>query len=91
MTATPPSTPRDEAVGRIKSKRAFTANLVIFLLVSAAFAAIWLATSDDGEGFWPIWPIGLWGIGLAGQGWMAYGPGSRPITDDAISREMARR
>jgi len=88
-----PKTARDEAIASLKAKRAFQINLGVYLVVNAFLVVVWALTRDDGDGagFWPIWVIAFWGIGLAGQGWHAYGPGRRGITEDAIQREMQRQ
>ena len=91
MLTTDSNVRRDEAITRIKTKRAFLLNLGIYLAVNTLLVVIWMATRDDGDPFWPIWPIGLWGIGVLGQAWHAYGPGARPISDEAVEREMRRR
>ena len=39
-------------------------------------------------GFWPIWVIVPWGLGLAFHAWYAFG--SKPITDADIRREMRK-
>lgn len=87
VTHTNPS--RDDAVARIKTKRAFQLNLCVYAAVNLVFVVIWFATHAEGEPFWPIWPIALWGIGVALQAWHAYGPNRRPISDAEIAREMS--
>jgi hypothetical protein len=81
---------RDEAVARIKAKRAFMLNLAVYVVVNAVLVLIWFATRGDGDPFWPIWPIGFWGIGVLGQAWHAYRPVPRAISTAAIEREMRR-
>jgi hypothetical protein len=87
-SATAPS--RDDAIARIRSKRAFFVGLGVYVSVNAVLVLIWALTRDDGVGFWPIWPIGLWGIGVLAQAWHAFGPGSGPISEARIEREMQR-
>ncbi len=76
---------REQAIRRLKAKREFKTHVVIYLVVNAALVGIWAAS---GAGyFWPIWPIGGWGIGLFFHWWNAYRE-ARPITEDEIRREM---
>ena len=93
-TATDPTSEdslRGQAVASIHRKRAFQRSLLIYVLVNALLVGIWLVTKDaDNDGFWPIWVIGGWGIGLVFQGWHAYGLKRRSISDDQVRREMER-
>lgn len=91
MSAEPTSTARDDAIARIKSQRAFAVNLAVYVAVNAVLVVVWALTRDDGDGFWPIWVIGFWGIGIVVQAWHAYGPGRRPITESEVQRELRRR
>lgn len=80
---------RDQAIHSLKKKQAFKKTLIVYLLVNALLIAIWALTRDDGDGFWPIWVIGGWGIGLAFQAYDAYGRRAT-ISEDQISREMSK-
>ena len=76
---------RHEAIGRLKAKRDIKTQLAAYLVVNAGLVLIWALT---GAGyFWPIWPIGGWGIGLALSAWAVY---QRPISEDQIRTEMER-
>jgi 2TM domain-containing protein len=77
---------RAAAVERLKGKRAFQQSLVAYVLINAVLVGIW-ALGDRGF-FWPVWVIGFWGIGLAFQGYSAYG--RREITEDDIQKEIQR-
>jgi hypothetical protein len=82
-----PSDPREAAIQRIKHKRAFQYQLVIYALVNVLLWVIWAATDF---GFpWPAFVTVFWGIGLASQAWMIY-RGAAPITEEQIQREMGR-
>lgn len=81
---------RKQAIDSLHRKDAFKKTAALYVAVNLLLVVIWAFTSDDGDGFWPIWVIGFWGLGLAIQGWAAYGWTSRPITDDDVSKEMDR-
>jgi hypothetical protein len=76
MLASEAQLTRDETIARLKAKRAFHLNLYVYSAITAALILIWMATRSTGDPFWPIWPIGLWGIGVLGQAWQLYGPGA---------------
>jgi hypothetical protein len=79
---------RKKAVQILKKKAAFKKTAVAYVLVNAFLVLVW-ALSDSDDGFWPIWVIGGWGIGLAFQAYDAYG--HKPaMTEDEINREMNR-
>jgi hypothetical protein len=78
---------RQEAVASVNRKRAFKQTVFAYLVVNALLVGIWAVTGADY--FWPIWVIGGWGIGLAFQGWGAYGR-RREISEDEVAREMRR-
>ena len=56
------------------------------MIVNVALVVVWAVTWTGY--FWPIWPIIVWGIGLAFHAWAVFG--SRPITEDQIQREIER-
>ena len=78
---------RQAAIRRLNARREFRLHLAVFLLVNTMLIIIWAAT---GAGyFWPIWPIGGWGIGLVIQAFTVYS--QKPITEDDIRAEMQRQ
>jgi polyferredoxin len=79
---------RRRAIESLKRKRAFRTQVLTWLGFSAIFVGIWAATGADF--FWPVFPIGGWGLGIAAQGWSIYGPGSRPLSESDIARESER-
>lgn len=81
---------RKHALDNLHAKRGFQASLVAYVLVNLLLVAIWFFTKDDGDGFWPVWVIGFWGLGLLIQGWNAYGYKRKPISEDDVSREMEK-
>jgi hypothetical protein len=82
-----PSDPREAAIKRIKRKRQFQYQLIVYVLINLLLWVIWAAT---GLGFpWPIFVTVFWGIGIASQAWMIY-RGAAPITEAQIEREMGR-
>lgn len=74
---------REAAIERLKNKRDFRGQVVVYLAVNAMLVVIW-AVSGAGY-FWPIWPILGWGVGLAFNAWTVYR--QRPITEDDIRKE----
>ncbi len=77
---------RTAALARLEGKREFRNHVAVYVIVNAILVAIW-ALSGQGY-FWPVWPILGWGIGLVLHGWKTYY--EKPITEDAIQREMER-
>jgi hypothetical protein len=60
---------------------------VAYVVVNAFLVGIWAVT---GRGyFWPAWPIGAWGLGMALSFWDLYL--RRPITEKDIQAELQRR
>jgi fatty acid desaturase len=83
---------RAAAVRRLHRKREFVQHLVSYLIVNTLLVTVWLVLGLT-VGFWfpwPLFPIAGWGIGLAFHAWATFGPPSRPISDEAIAREMQR-
>ena len=78
---------REQAVASIKRKRDFKNTALAYVVVNIALVIIWAATGAGS--FWPAWVIGGWGIGLAFQGYGAYGR-KHGITEGEISEEMQR-
>ncbi|MGX9787648.1 2TM domain-containing protein [Mycobacterium sp. MMS18-G62] len=78
---------RAEAIARLKKKREFYQHLLVYVLVNAFLIAIWYFVAGRGF-FWPIFPLGGWGIGLIMHSWDTFSPG-RP-TEDQIRKEINR-
>jgi len=79
---------RQWAINRIKAKRAFWVHLVVYATVNAFLVFIWAVTSSDG--FWPIWPMLGWGIGVAAHGASVLA-GPSTISEEQIDRELRAR
>jgi hypothetical protein len=77
---------RERAVKQLKKVRDFRTHVVVYVLVNAFLVVIWATTS--GGFFWPIFPLGGWGIGLAMNAWDVYV--SEDFAEDRIQREMQR-
>jgi uncharacterized ion transporter superfamily protein YfcC len=78
---------REQAVKRIKRKRQFQQQLVVYVVINVFLWVIWAV---GGFGFpWPIFVTVGWGIGIVMQGWAIY-RGARPITEGEIEREMQK-
>jgi hypothetical protein len=80
---------REDAIHRLKAKRAFSYNAFSYVVVNVFLWAIWAFTNDGGGGLpWPAWVTLGWGFGLAFQAWGAYGKSQ--ISEADIEREMDR-
>jgi hypothetical protein len=69
---------RTLAAAQVEKKQDFTIHLAAYLAVNAFLVVIWAVS---GGGFWPIFPIVGWGIGLALHAWSVYG--RNPMTSEA--------
>jgi hypothetical protein len=77
---------RKQAIERLQAKQSLQKSAVSFAGVAILLVVIWLAA---GQGFfWPIFPIAGLGIALAMQAFGIWG--QRPISEEAIQREMGR-
>jgi cytochrome b561 len=87
-TDTREQAPREKAVRQLKKRHDFYGHILIYVLVNAFLVVIWAVTDAHGF-FWPVFPIGGWGIGVLMNAWDVYW---RPeITEDDIQREMGRQ
>jgi 2TM domain len=84
-TDTREQAPRERAIQLLKKRRDFHGHVLIYVLVNAFLVGIWAVTDAHGF-FWPVFPIGGWGIGLIMNAWDVYW--RREITDEDIQREM---
>jgi hypothetical protein len=75
---------REVALKRLKKRRDFGAHLLTYIVVNAVIVGIWLTTGRGG--FWPMWVMMLWGIGLVLNAWDVFG--RREITEADVRREM---
>ena len=88
-TTVPPPTesPRERARQRIEARRNLLSHAVVYVVVNSFLVGVWLIT---GRGyFWPAWVLAGWGVGLVMHVWDVYG--RRPVTDEDIEAELARR
>jgi len=75
-------------VRQLKKRRDFYGHILIYVLVNAFVVVIWAVTDAHGF-FWPVFPIGGWGIGVLMNAWDVFW---RPeISEEDIQREMARQ
>jgi 2TM domain len=84
-TDTREQAPRERAIQQLKKRRDFHGHVLIYVLVNVFLVGIWAVTDAHGF-FWPVFPIGGWGIGLIMNAWDVYW--RREITDEDIQREM---
>ena len=54
---------RNTAVTQLKRRRDFRGHLRVYVLVNAFLVVIW-AITDPHAFFWPVFPIGMWGIAV---------------------------
>jgi hypothetical protein len=54
---------REQAIKELKKRRDFRVHLLVYVLVNGFLTVIWAVTSLRGF-FWPVFPIGFWGIGV---------------------------
>src|SRR5215470_139154 len=66
---------REQAIQRIRDKRAFMIHVVAYLVANVWFVVMWAITwAMTGFGyFWPIFPMLGWGAGVAVHGYCVYG------------------
>jgi uncharacterized membrane protein YecN with MAPEG domain len=77
---------REQAIERLKNKRAFTQNVVSYIVVNAFLVLVWAMT---GAGyFWPAWVMVAWGIGVVMHAWTVFG--QKPITESDIQDEIRK-
>jgi len=87
-TDTREQAPRDRAVRQLKKRRDFYGHILIYVLVNAFLVVIWAVTDAHGF-FWPVFPIGGWGIGVLMNAWDVFW---RPeISEEDIQREVGRQ
>ena len=77
---------RDAAIDRLKAKQEFWTHLFVYVAVNALLVLVWAVTAGGG-GFWPIWSMAGWGIGVMVHAWETF---RRPVTESAIQREMRK-
>ena len=95
---------RSLAVERIRRRRNFHAHVVAYLIGSLVLIAVWALTEYQNAGGWPtgfrtgranhdwdpwiIYPLVAGTVAIAVHAWVVFG--RRPMTDDEITRELAR-
>jgi 2TM domain len=77
---------RRSAVASLKKKADFRTHVFVYVVVNAAFVAIWAALGA--HFFWPLFPMLGWGIGLVFHARDVYA--RHDFTEDEIRREMER-
>ncbi len=77
---------RKVAIKQLKAKRDFKMHLGTYVIINAMMIAIW--AMGDRTGFWPMWVMIPWGVGLAFHGWNTYF--NKPISEAEIERQMRR-
>lgn len=80
---------REVARKRVKAKREFWNLVLIFIIVALIINAVWYF-SGYRDYYWPAWPMLGFAIATLFTALGAYGPGSRPISDEQIDREIRK-
>lgn len=80
---------REVARKRIKAKRDFWYMVIIFVVLALLLNGIWLFTGTHSY-YWPMWPMIGFALATIFTAINTFGPGGRPITDEAIDREMRK-
>jgi putative exporter of polyketide antibiotics len=78
---------RARAIGRLKHRQSLRQNALVFVAVAVLLIVVW-AVSGAGY-FWPVFPIAGMAIALAAQAYQLHA--QRPLSEEAIEREMGRR
>ncbi|GAA3794689.1 hypothetical protein GCM10022380_09540 [Amycolatopsis tucumanensis] len=77
---------REHAVARLKQKRDYYQHVAVFVLINGFLIGVWALTGADF--FWPVFPLGAWGVGLIMHTWDTFSPNSP--SERRIRREMDR-
>ena len=80
---------RRAAKKRLKAKRDFWNLIIIFAIITLILNAVWFFTGYR-EYYWPAWPMLGFTIAIFFTALGTFGPGSKPISEDAIEREMRK-
>jgi len=80
---------REAARKRIKAKRDFWGMVLIFLALTILLNVLWLIGGYQ-QYYWPMWPMIGFALATVFTAFNVYGPGGRPITDEAVDREVRR-
>ncbi len=80
---------RETARKRIKAKRDFWSMVIIFAVIAVLLNVIWFLSGYRSY-YWPMWPMIGFALATIFTAFSVYGPGGRPITDDAIDREVRK-
>jgi hypothetical protein len=78
---------RDRAVQELKKRRDFRGHVLVYVLFNAFLVMIW-AITDPHAFFWPVFIIGIWGIGVVMNAWDVYR--RREFTEEEIRHEIER-
>jgi hypothetical protein len=85
-----PGVLREQALRRVRKRRAFRTNAIAYVVVNLVLWALWLiiGVTSQFRYPWPLWVTFGWGLGLVAHGWGVYL--RRPASEDEIRREMDR-
>lgn len=80
---------RDVARKRLKAKRDFWSMVLTFVVITIVINIIWFLSGYRSY-YWPAWPMLGFVIATLFTGISAFGPGNKPISDEAIDREVRK-
>jgi len=81
---------RAHAEKRLKDRRQFWATAITLVAIFVVLTLIWGVTSGWDGYFWPMWPGVGFIIAIIFTGIQVFSPLSKPISEDAIDREVRR-
>ena len=77
---------RQSARKRLEARRDFQSHVAAFVVINAAFIAVWAFTG--GGYFWPAWVLALWGAGLLLHAWDVFL--HHAVTEADVDAELRR-
>jgi hypothetical protein len=79
---------RERAIRRMKKRRSFWEHLALYVVFNGAMVVLWAIEGTHDLGFWPIYPIVIWGVFVAADAWSTFL--RHDFREEKIEQEMAR-
>jgi hypothetical protein len=82
---------RQVAITHLRKKREFLQHITVYAVVTVVLTLIWLFTTPGGF-YWPMFPILIWGIGVAFHAMDVFTSVFTPASpsEQQIEREIGR-